>query len=1141
MPRERRLRGINSAAARHRINLDEEDIDITSVLESSKRRVFDIIREHAARYDGNVKWFIVLNVLLYKLVVMDDKQVGDSVSSLINLHSYSNIALNVLENYEEFNEHFMLAVRKILSSFENFVRHGSGWVLKKIESLDVNVIKFNPIYTSSFIQTPQFLKNKKCIINVKNLSDEKCFLWSVLAYFHQKPRNSDLSVKYLSKFAHTLNTRGVNFPVTTRDIKKFEILNPDIAIHVIAYDNKKFFPFRTSIFRTRKHQINLLMLKGDAGKTHFCLVNTANGKNGLSRLLCHLSKHKGQVHVCNFCFHRFTSNKSKNCDAEANLLKHVELCSKFESQRVSYPKRGETIKFKKLGATLKKKYTIYADLETYVVNIDNDDDDDSDSDEITRSYTKKTARHIPCGYCFVVIDVNGEIAHGPVLHRSSSLDEKIMEKFLQEITDLGDILYEDMKREIPMQALSESQEREFQNSVNCGLCAEPFLDSDIKCRHHAHETGNYLCAAHVSCNLTARTPEYISCYFHNFSGFDSHFILKSLGKCKKEISCIANTSERFLTLSVGKIKFLDSYKFMSESLEVLVRNLVESTDMEKKFERLFSVFDDPPREHRQLLLKKGVYPYSYMSCPEKFAETSLPPIECFHNDLTDTPLSREEYEHAQRVFSTFKLKNLGEYHDFYLCLDVMLLAVVFESMRSTLFSSYGLDVTHFVSLAHFTWNCMLKHTKVELELLTHPDMHLMFEAGMRGGVSFIGKRYCEANNKHLPETYDPSKPSNYLLYIDANSLYSEAMSRSLPVGNFKFLSEEEISSLDFANLDSNSETGYIIECDLKYPQELHDKHASFPLAPLHQTPPRELLSNYQTNENGQTGTKKLMNTLFDREKYIVHYVNLKLYLQLGLKLLKVHRVISFSQSPWLKSYIDFNIRNRQNAKNKFEISFFKACCNLIFGKTIQSSRKQMNVKIITDEKRLDKYISNPLCKRWQIISPNVIAVFSRKLELKMNKPVYSGFSVLELSKFHMYDFFYCKLQKIIPWDRIELCMTDTDSFLLNLKVEDVYQLIRENLTLFDTSNYPPSHPCFSMERNKVVGKFKDETGSKPVHRFLGLRSKLYSYLVCNENEELVNKCIAKGVQSGVKCRKLNFNLYMKSLFERSEHVEKLIC
>ena len=224
-----------------------------------------------------------------------------------------------------------------------------------------------------------------------------------------------------------------------------------------------------------------------------------------------------------------------------------------------------------------------------------------------------------------------------------------------------------------------------------------------------------------------------------------------------------------MTLSVGKIKFLDSYKFMSESLEVVGRNLVESTDMEKKFERLFSVFHDPPREHRQLLLKKGVYPYSYMSCPEKFAETSLPPIECFHNDLTDTPLSREEYEHAQRVFSTFKLKNLGEYHDFYLCLDVMLLATVFESMRSTLFSSYGLDVTHFLSLAHFTWNCMLKHTKVELELLTHPDMHLMFEAGMRGGVSFIGKRYCEANNKQLPETYDPSKPSNYLLYIDANS------------------------------------------------------------------------------------------------------------------------------------------------------------------------------------------------------------------------------------------------------------------------------------------------------------------------------------------------------------------------------------
>ncbi|XP_039293537.1 uncharacterized protein LOC120353558 [Nilaparvata lugens] len=528
--REHRVGGVSSRAIRHRISFENVAPDIENVLQNSKTRVFEIIREHAARFEGNVKWFLVLNVLLYKMVVLESEE-SEAVSSIVNLHSYSAIGMNVLESYDELNEQFMLAVRKILSSFDNFVRFGSGWVLKKIDSLDVNVIRYNPMYTSSYIQTPQFINNKKCVINIKNLSDKKCFLWSVLAYFHQKPNNSRLTVKYLSKFAHRLNTRGVNFPTTDRDIKKFEILNTDIAIHVIAYDNKKFFPYRTSIFRTRKYQINLLMLKGDAGKTHFCLINTANGKNGLSRLLSHLSKAKEQVAVCNFCFHRFTSDKRVNRDGKANLMRHLELCSKFQSQRTSYPKRGETIKFRKLGSTLKKKYTIYADLETFVVNMD---DNESEDVPITRSYTKKTARHIPCGYCFVVIDVNGDIAYGPVLYRSSNINEKIMEKFLKEIIEVGDLLSADIKCEIPMEHLSERQQREFQNADKCGLCDEVFTETDTKVRHHAHENGKFLCAAHVSCNLNTRTDDTISCYFHNFSGFDSHFILKALAKCKKK-------------------------------------------------------------------------------------------------------------------------------------------------------------------------------------------------------------------------------------------------------------------------------------------------------------------------------------------------------------------------------------------------------------------------------------------------------------------------------------------------------------------------------------------------------------------------------------------------------------------------------
>jgi hypothetical protein len=179
---------------------------------------------------------------------------------------------------------------------------------------------------------------------------------------------------------------------------------------------------------------------------------------------------------------------------------------------------------------------------------------------------------------------------------------------------------------------------------------------------------------------------------------------------------------------------------------------------------------------------------------------------------------------------------------------------------------------------------MLKMTKVKLELLTDYDMLLMIENGIRGGISPCCNRYGKANNKYM-KNYDKTKESKYLMYLDANNLYGWAMSQFLPYGGFKWT--------DVRNISDDSETEYILEVDLEYPKELHDKHKDLPLAPENRAPP------------GLKGNK-LLTTLYDKEKYVIHCRNLKLYLSLGMKLKKIHRVLEFKQSDWLKKYIDIN-------------------------------------------------------------------------------------------------------------------------------------------------------------------------------------------------------------------------------------------
>jgi len=372
-------------------------------------------------------------------------------------------------------------------------------------------------------------------------------------------------------------------------------------------------------------------------------------------------------------------------------------------------------------------------------------------------------------------------------------------------------------------------------------------------------------------------------------------------------------------------------------LERLIANL--AADGLTHFQHFQKAF--PSDQVSKLLLRKNVYCYDYVDSHDRFRETNLPPKEAFYNTIKREDISDEDYAHAQSVWETLNLKTLGEYHDLYLLTDVLLLTDVFERFRTMTLNYYGLDACHFYTAPGLAWQAALKMSKVSLELLTSPDMYNFFELACRGGISMITQKYARANNKYV-KGYDPTKPSSYLMYYDANNLYGWAMSQPLPTGFMRWLGEEEIQRFNLQEISSDGQMGYMLEVDLEYPEHLHDRHNSYPLAPTHKVAKDEELSPSSRRlyvdlfgqQRKRPKTTKLIPTLENKTNYIVHYRNLQLYTKLGIQITKVHRILEFHQSPWLAEYISFNTMKRQQAKNDFEKNFFKLMCNSVFGEFI---------------------------------------------------------------------------------------------------------------------------------------------------------------------------------------------------------------
>ena len=307
---------------------------------------------------------------------------------------------------------------------------------------------------------------------------------------------------------------------------------------------------------------------------------------------------------------------------------------------------------------------------------------------------------------------------------------------------------------------------------------------------------------------------------------------------------------------------------MSSSLDSLTKNLVRGG------KKLFG-FENYSELQHGLLTRKGVYPYEYVNSWDRFNETQFPPIDVFYSNLNMSSISEDDYQHTQQVWEEFGIHNLGDYHDLYLRTDVVLLANVFEAFRNTCLKHYKLDPAHFYTSTGLAWCACLKCIGIRLELLTDPDMLLMFERGIRGGITQVVRKYAAANNPYMGDKFNLNEDTTYLQYLDANNLYGWAMSQPLPTGGFKWT---DVNPNEISELATPTDKGYLLEVDVSYPKELHSQHNDLPF----------MCERMEIN-----GVEKLVPSLRDKKNYVIHIQALNQALQHGLRLDRIHRVIEF--------------------------------------------------------------------------------------------------------------------------------------------------------------------------------------------------------------------------------------------------------
>jgi hypothetical protein len=875
-------------------------------------------------------------------------------------------------------------------------------------------------------------------------------------------------LEFYVQHEHLINCNRLKYPVSVKNINAFEEDNPGIRVNVFGYDRTEeiFYPIRISSKRDRITTVDLLLIN-----SHYIAIKNK------SRLFSRQHS-KGQFYYCDFCLNKFQH--------ERTLSSHIELCQNQQPVKTVFPSGDDVwLTHDKVNHTELLDFYIIYDFESTLGKIAGADD------APVSSWSRKINVHMPNTFCFVTVDSEGKLFTGPYVYTGKDAADVALVMLQGEAERLL------LLPSKTMTALTAEQKEKITNAKVCEKCYKPFTigGAHAKVVDHNHYTGAFRYVLCNACNLQLKMARKVVCIGHNASNYDQFFLLKAIAKQYKKASdkmtIIPKTREKFKSFTFNKLRFIDSYSFLQGSLDKIVKNLSEND-----FDIFNEVFDEDWQ--RQLLKNsKQVFPYEYVSSIEKLQETQLPPYEQWYSTLREENVSRSDYEQALHIFQKFGCTSIADFLQLYVICDVLLLACCMQRFRSVNYAIFQLDCLRFISAPSYYFSACLKMSEVRFQLFDSPDMYLMVEKGIRGGLSQVFARTILPNNPYVKD-YDHTKPCSYGLLLDQNALYPSAQWKyKMPLQNFRWLSQDEIQNLDVYGIDVTADNGYIFHLDLAYPDEIKEKTKNFPLCPTNVHIDIGMLSNYQKLllEELQlklpSKNKKLAATQLDKDDLVISAVPLLVYLRLGMKIKKIHRVLSFEQTFWLQKWVEMNTKLRKEAKTEFESFTIKTALNSTFGSFLMSKRKQRKVRLVSTEKQLRRYVIQPNYQGFTILNDEISIVEASPLQIKFDRPYVLGFCTLEYARAIVYEYYYFTLKPVFQ-DRLTLAYVDTDSYIVHIVSENVYKELEKLQDSLDTSNYPTNHFLYSAQNKGKLLCVKDELAGRIMQQGYFIKSKCYT-------------------------------------------------
>ncbi len=790
--------------------------------------------------------------------------------------------------WEQVKDKLHEALNDVESKVLCFLNQGSGWVVNKPLYLDAHLCEYIPLRGHScFMHPVTYVRNKGIEVDQKSMTesnDGACFYYAV-AYHFMHVHDKEVLKEFALKNFHFAG-KDMAGGVTLKDVDDFEEANAhlDLAINIIYQDeDKKLVPVRASKKLKAANMVPLLLSHSVAGKDekvtatplmHFSFLQDPEHLFA-KRYQYKDEKNRTSTKGGFICWNCFNIQNRKDTH-----MAHVAFCHQNSCQKVIMPRFNQTLAFepeeekyarRSSSRGFKSAFMLFFDFETLQMEPEGGPCACTEEmrenrqllEDLRKTDTPEEAAEVemelmnlcaeaevmmeqgilprrkinngcPLDVCthkkhvlkdqkaftYNLILVNRE---GEVLEDKSYVGMDAPVHFVDAVLDIAEKYLPSVSPGKPMDELTEEEKARVEAADKCYLCQNR-LEKQDRVLDHDHLTGKFLGVAHSLCNLQRKEVMTLNAFAHNLSGYDSHVFIKEMANNArvKSMQAIPLNTQKFKAFTINSnIRFLDSYAFLSASLSDLVDNLVAS-------DHEFPILKQFIREEEKLALlkRKGVYPYSFATDIDVLANTTeLPPKCVFKNDIGDNDITQEEYAHAQRVFKTFGCGSMMDYTQLYVRSDVYLLAECLVDARNTLWDEFHLDLCQYLSLPMMSLDMMLKYTDCEISLIRDQEMSDLLQRNIRGGFSFINQRHAEATPGDFEEL------PNSMVYLDANNLYGKAMSFPLPLRNFRWMTDEEIENFTMLHISEEDGDGYILEVDLEYPEELHLRHNSFPLAP----------------------------------------------------------------------------------------------------------------------------------------------------------------------------------------------------------------------------------------------------------------------------------------------------------------------